>query len=93
AVPAIIIAFSQGAATGIETMVLYAVIQGFEGNVMAPLIQNRAVHLPPGLTVLSQTAFGSVLGVPGLIFATPLTAALLAMGDAGTPKLDDRDRL
>ena len=90
AVPAIIIAFSVGAQQGLETIALYVVIQGFEGNVMAPLIQKRAVDLPPGLTILAQTAFGAILGIPGLIFATPLTAALLAvMAKATTPLAED----
>jgi predicted PurR-regulated permease PerM len=93
AVPAVIIAFSVGSTTGIETIALYLVIQGFEGNVMAPLIQNRAVHLPPGLTILAQTAFGAILGIPGLIFATPLTAALLAVMNKATPPLADEERI
>ncbi|NPD66147.1 AI-2E family transporter [Lichenicola cladoniae] len=93
AIPAIVIAFSLGATTGIETTILYLVIQGFEGNVMAPLIQNRAVHLPPGLTILSQTAFGSILGIPGLIFATPLTAAILAVMTKATKPLDQNDHV
>ena len=93
AVPAVIIAFSLGSAHGIETIILYLVIQGFEGNVMAPMIQNRAVHLPPGLTILSQTAFGSILGIPGLIFATPLTAALLAVMTKATKPLATTDKI
>lgn len=93
AIPAIIIAFSVGSATGLETCALYAVIQGFEGNVMAPLIQNRAVHLPPGLTILSQTAFGAILGVPGLIFATPLTAAILAVMTKATTELSPEEKI
>jgi predicted PurR-regulated permease PerM len=87
AVPAVIIAFSLGATAGVETIALYAVIQGFEGNVMAPMIQKRAVDLPPGLTILSQTAFGVIFGVPGLVFATPLTAALLAVMTKATVPL------
>jgi predicted PurR-regulated permease PerM len=87
AIPAIVIAFSVGSTQGLETVVLYLVLQAFEGNVMAPLIQNRAVHLPPGLTILSQTFFGAVLGIPGLIFATPLTAALLAVMTKATVPL------
>ena len=86
AIPAVILAFSMGATVGLEAVGLYLVIQAFEGNVMAPMIQNRAVHLPPGLTILAQTGFGAILGVPGLIFATPLTAAILAvMAKATTP--------
>lgn len=93
AIPAVIIAFSVGSTQGLETIALYLVIQGFEGNVMAPLIQNRAVHLPPGLTILSQTAFGSILGIPGLIFATPLTAALLSVMTKATTPLKDEDKI
>ncbi len=92
-VPAILIAFSVSAATGLETVALYLAIQGFEGNVMAPLIQKRAVDLPPGLTILSQTAFGAILGIPGLIFATPLTAALLAVLNKATPQLEPGERM
>ncbi|MDX7953657.1 AI-2E family transporter [Lichenihabitans sp. Uapishka_5] len=93
AVPAVIIAFSVGPKQGVETLVLYAAIQFFEGNVMAPLIQRRAVHMPPGVTILSQTGFGALLGLPGLIFATPLTAALLAVGDKATVPLDEADKV
>ena len=93
AVPAIIIAFSVGSQQGLETLALYAVIQAFEGNVMAPLIQRRAVDLPPGLTILSQTAFGSILGIPGLIFATPLTAALLAVMAKATLPLEEAEEI
>lgn len=93
AVPAVIIAFSVGSTQGLETIALYLVIQGFEGNVMAPLIQNRAVHLPPGLTILSQTAFGAILGIPGLIFATPLTAALLSVMTKATTPLNDEQKI
>ena len=92
-VPGIIIAFSLGTSTGLETLGLYLAIQAFEGNVMAPLIQKHAVDLPPGLTILSQTAFGSILGIPGLIFATPMTAALLAVLDEATPELAPEDRI
>lgn len=91
AIPAVIIAFSAGPKQGVETIALYAVIQFFEGNVMAPLIQRHAVHMPPGVTILSQTGFGALLGLPGLIFATPLTAALLAVGDEATAPLAEAD--
>jgi predicted PurR-regulated permease PerM len=93
AVPAILLALSQGTREGLLVLALYAAIQFFEGNVMAPLIQRHAVQMPPGLTILSQTVFGTILGLPGLILASPLTAALLAVMDKATPPLGDEDRV
>ncbi|MBB2201782.1 AI-2E family transporter [Gluconacetobacter tumulisoli] len=93
AVPAILLGFSQGTREGVMVAALYGAIQFFEGNVMAPLIQRHAVQMPPGLTILSQTVFGTILGMPGLILASPLTAALLAVMDEATPKLNDEDRV
>ncbi|WP_246285712.1 AI-2E family transporter, partial [Nguyenibacter vanlangensis] len=93
AVPAVLVGLSQGTREGLLVLALYAAIQFFEGNVMAPLIQRHAVQMPPGLTILSQTVFGTILGLPGLILASPLTAALLAVMDHATPPLDETDRL
>jgi predicted PurR-regulated permease PerM len=49
--------------------------------------------MPPALTVLSQTLFGAILGFPGLIFASPLTAVLLAILDSLTKPLAETDRI
>lgn len=90
AVPAILLGLSIGRQEALLVVILYSVIQFFEGNVMAPLIQRRAVHMPPAIAILSQTVFSSVLGIPGLILASPLTAALLAVGDRATPPLEKK---
>lgn len=45
--------------------------------------------MPPALAILSQSVFGSILGVPGLVLASPITAALLAVFDKATPPLAD----
>lgn len=89
AVPAILLALSMGRQEALFVIILYGVIQFFEGNVMAPLIQRRAVHMPPAIAILSQTVFSTILGVPGLILASPLTAALLAVMDKATPPLEE----
>ncbi|MBB2204506.1 AI-2E family transporter [Gluconacetobacter takamatsuzukensis] len=93
AIPAILLGLSVGTREGLLVLALYTAIQFFEGNVMAPLIQRHAVKMPPGVTILSQTVFGTILGLPGLILASPLTAALLAVMDKATPPLDESDRV
>ncbi|GBR51665.1 transporter [Neokomagataea thailandica NBRC 106555] len=88
AAPAVLLGLSIGRKEALLVIVLYSVIQFFEGNVMAPLIQRRAVHMPPAIAILSQTVFSTILGVPGLILASPLTAAILAVMDKATPPLE-----
>ncbi|MFT8675205.1 MAG: AI-2E family transporter [Acetobacter sp.] len=93
AVPALLLALSLGTRETIMVAALYGVIQFLEGNVLAPFIQRHAVQMPPALTVLSQTLFGAILGFPGLILASPLTAVLLAILDGLTQPLSKKDRL
>lgn len=93
AVPAILLAFSLGPKAIAMVAALYGTVQFIEGNVLAPLIQRRAVQMPPGVTVLSQTLFGSIFGFPGLVLASPLTAMLMAVGDSLAPELDDEERI
>lgn len=42
---------------------------------LLPLIQRRAVHLPPALTLVAQALLGQLLGLMGLLVAAPLTVA------------------
>ncbi len=78
AVPAILIAFSQGPRQALLVAALFVVVQTLEGNVLSPMIQRRAVNLPPAATILAQTALGALFGLPGIILATPVAAAILA---------------
>ena len=78
AVPAVLIALSMGWQQAVEVALVYTAIQTFEGNVTAPLIQQRAIALPMALTLVAQTAFGVVFGLFGVILATPITAAIIA---------------
>ncbi|QDH15725.1 AI-2E family transporter [Oecophyllibacter saccharovorans] len=89
AVPALIIALSVSTQEVLFVAILYCVIQFCEGNIFGPLIQRRAVHMPPALAILSQTVCSSILGVPGLVLASPLTAALLAVFGKALPPLAD----
>ena len=77
AVPAILIALAQGPQQALYVTILFVVVQGLEGNVLSPLIQRRAVDLPPAATILAQTAFGALFGLAGIILATPIAAAIL----------------
>lgn len=79
AVPGILVAFSQGPEVAVYAALVYLGVQFLEGNVIMPVVQKWAVHLPPVLGLLSIVAFGLVFGVMGILFAVPLTVVLVVM--------------
>lgn len=76
AVPAILLAMLVGWEESLMVAALYLAIQQVEGYVITPLVQQRAVDLPPALMLFSLIALGTVFGVPGVLLAAPLTVVL-----------------
>lgn len=81
AIPAILIAVTQGPMQAVYVIILYCVIQGIEGNIITPIIQNRTMSLPPATTIIAQLMMAVLTGFLGLILATPLLAALSVLID------------
>ena len=79
AIPGLLVAFSQGPEVAVYAALVYAGVQFLEGNVIMPLVQKWAVHLPPVLGLLSIVAFGLVFGVMGVLFAVPLTVVAVVL--------------
>ena len=79
AVPAILLALASDPASAIWVALLYLIIQQIEGNIVTPLVQKRAVELPPALVLFSLVAAGLVFGIPGSLFAEPLTVVLFVL--------------
>src|SRR5690606_29853495 len=78
-VPAALLALSLGATQLLWVTALFLTVQLLQGNVVAPLIQQRAVDLPPALTITTVFVSGAVFGPVGLLIATPLLAVLLVL--------------
>ena len=92
AVPAILITLAADPTKALWVVALNVVAQNLEGYVITPLVQRRAVPMPPSLTILSQVLLSLLLGPLGLVLAAPLTASaivaikMLYVEDAlGTP--------
>ena len=60
-------------------ILLGVVIHLVESNVVAPLVMQRNVELPPVLTIMAVLIFGKLLGPIGLIVAVPSLAALMVL--------------
>ena len=72
AVPALLIALSEGWQLALWTLLLYVAIQQIESNLLTPLVQRQTVSLPPALTLFAVVGFGLLFGPLGVLFATPL---------------------
>jgi predicted PurR-regulated permease PerM len=77
AIPAIVVGFSEGAQVGLWVMLLFVAVQILESYVLAPLVQHKAVHLPPAVVLFSQVLMGVIVGGLGVAVATPLAAAIM----------------
>jgi predicted PurR-regulated permease PerM len=75
AIPAVLVGFAEGPHLALWVAGLYIAVQSIESYVLTPLIQQRAVYLPPALLLFSQVVLGVTAGPLGVIVATPLAAA------------------
>ena len=76
AVPIGLAAMAQGTSMVVWALGVHTVIQTVEGYLFAPLIQRRAVDLPPVLSLAAVTVSGVLFGAMGAALVTPLVAAL-----------------
>ena len=79
AVPALVLALAFDPVKALWVGLLYLGIQQLEGNVIEPIVQQRAVDLPPALLLFAIVAGALVFGPTGVIFAAPLTVVLFVM--------------
>lgn len=79
ALPPLLFALSMDTQTLLWTLGAVVVIQQLEGNVVTPLIQRRAVSLPPALGIFAIVVFGVAFGILGVFLAVPLAASLLVL--------------
>jgi predicted PurR-regulated permease PerM len=71
----VLIALQRGPRTALWVLLLYTLLHLAEGYILTPLVQRRAVRLPPVLTILAQYFMWSVAGILGLALAAPLAGA------------------
>lgn len=66
----------------IYLMVIYAIIQALDGNVLVPLLFSEAVNLHPVAIICAVLLFGGLWGFWGIFFAIPLATLFKAVINA-----------
>lgn len=78
-IPAILLGLMQGPRSAVYAAIFYVFLQGLEGYVLTPLVQQRTVSLPPVLIIAAQLLLGILFGFLGVLFAVPLLAIFFVL--------------
>ena len=76
AVPAILVATTQGMNAVLWTFIAYILIHQLEGNLIAPLIQRQLIFVPPAVMLLAIVTVLFVFGGFAVIFAGPIAVII-----------------
>lgn len=76
-IPSLGMALLDSPAKALTVLLVYLVIQGFEGNLLIPLLMQGRVNLPPALTITFQALMALAFGFVGLMVAVPILATLM----------------
>ncbi|HET8656908.1 MAG TPA: AI-2E family transporter [Longimicrobiaceae bacterium] len=79
AVPAIVSAFLISPSTALYVTIYYVVFQQVQAAVTVPLVERRAVDIPPAALLLWQLMLAVGFGILGLFVATPLLAVIVVV--------------
>ena len=78
-VPASLVAWTQGSSQVVNVVIIYTVTQMIESYILIPMVQRRAVRLPPTLSILAVVLLGLLAGVLGLLVAAPLALVVMVL--------------
>lgn len=79
---------TQGPEAVVILLVLVAVMNLVQGNLLAPLIYGKTVNIHPALVLLALPAGAALGGIVGLFVAIPIVAMILAVWRAVVETLD-----
>ena len=88
---AFLIAVAYGTPTQIAIMFVYTIVFNLiQGNVVTPLVYNRAVNLHPAIVLLAIPAGAAIAGIAGMFLAVPILAVIATTWRTVLYVLDDQ---
>ncbi|MEE9133259.1 MAG: AI-2E family transporter [Gemmatimonadota bacterium] len=77
--PALFVIGTAGVTKALLVILLGVIVHVFEANVVAPMVFEKKVELPPVLTILSVLVMAKLLGAVGLVVAVPVLATAMVL--------------
>ena len=77
--PPVLFALTDSPGKALLVLVVYTLVQQFEGNVIIPLVMARTVKLHPALIAIGVVVVGQLFGFVGLLVAVPVLSMLVIL--------------
>jgi len=77
--PPVLFALTDSPGKALLVIVVYTLVQQFEGNVTIPLVMARTVKLHPAVIAFGVVVVGQLFGFVGLIVAVPILSMLVIL--------------
>ena len=77
--PPVLFALTDSPGKALLVIVVYTLVQQFEGNVTIPLVMARTVKLHPAVIAVGVVVVGQLFGFVGLIVAVPILSLLVIL--------------
>lgn len=79
AIPPVLLALAEDPRRALYVVLLFAAIQVVESYVITPMIQKKAIAMPPAVIIAAQVVMSILFGFLGLLVSTPLAAAAIVL--------------
>ncbi len=79
AIPAILVTLSGDPSVLLYVLIVFAIVQVLETYLVTPLIQQRAVSIPPALLLSTQVLMAVLFGAMGMLLATPIVVVVIVV--------------
>ncbi|WP_103028808.1 AI-2E family transporter [Salinibacter altiplanensis] len=77
--PALLVASLIGPTEVFYVLLVYGAVQLLESYLIAPLVQQQAVHIPPATVITAQFIGGASAGAGGVLLATPFAIVVIVL--------------
>ena len=77
--PAVLVALMVSLTKVLYVVVVFGLVQTLESYVITPLVQQKAVSLPPVILITAQIAMGVIAGAMGVLLAAPLAIVVIVL--------------
>ena len=78
-IPPVLLALTDSPGKALAVLLVYTLVQQFEGNVTIPLVMSRTVKLHPAVIAVGVVVVGQLFGFVGLIVAVPLLSMIVIL--------------